>query len=72
MRAGDEIVLVGAGEHGVTPIRTYSPAEARALGLIGPEAAAGVRRWQMLEPEVFGKERQARQPPRRTSCAAGR
>jgi flagellar protein FliO/FliZ len=34
VRAGQEIVLVGAGEHGVTPIRTYSEAEARALGLI--------------------------------------
>jgi flagellar protein FliO/FliZ len=34
IRAGQEIVLVGAGEHGVTPIRTYSEAEARALGLI--------------------------------------
>ena len=34
VRAGNEIVLVGAGEHGVTPIRTYSEAEARALGLL--------------------------------------
>jgi hypothetical protein len=25
---------VGAGEHGVTPIRTYSEAEARTLGLL--------------------------------------
>ena len=55
MRAGDEIVLVGAGEHGVTPIRTYSPAEARALGLIGPETAAGSP-MEVLEPEVFGKD----------------
>jgi flagellar protein FliO/FliZ len=37
IRAGQEIVLVGAGEHGVTPIRTYSEAEARALGLIVDE-----------------------------------
>jgi flagellar protein FliO/FliZ len=34
VRAGDEIVLVGSGEHGVTPIRTYSEAEARALRLL--------------------------------------
>ena len=34
VRAGHEIVLVGAGEHGVTPIRTYSEPEARALGLL--------------------------------------
>ncbi|MGI8781304.1 MAG: flagellar biosynthetic protein FliO [Solirubrobacteraceae bacterium] len=44
VRAGDEIHLVGAGEHGVTPIRTYSEAEARALGLLEadrPNAAFG-------------------------------
>jgi flagellar protein FliO/FliZ len=40
VRAGHEIVLVGAGEHGVTPIRTYSEAEARALGLIVDEPPA--------------------------------
>jgi flagellar protein FliO/FliZ len=34
VRAGGEIVLVGAGEHGVTPIRTYTEDEARRLGLI--------------------------------------
>jgi flagellar protein FliO/FliZ len=34
VRAGEEYVLVGAGEHGVTPIRTYTLAEARALGLL--------------------------------------
>jgi flagellar protein FliO/FliZ len=34
VRTGDEVVLVGAAEHGVTPIRTYSLAEARALGLL--------------------------------------
>jgi flagellar protein FliO/FliZ len=37
VRAGHEIVLVGAGEHGVTPIRTYSEPEARALGLLTEE-----------------------------------
>ena len=37
VRAGHEIVLVGAGEHGVTPIRTYTEAEARAVGLLGTE-----------------------------------
>jgi flagellar protein FliO/FliZ len=34
IRAGDEVVLVGVGEGGVTPIRTYGEHEARALGLI--------------------------------------
>ncbi len=37
VRAGDEVVLLGAGDGGVTPIRTYSEAEARALGLIENE-----------------------------------
>jgi flagellar protein FliO/FliZ len=42
VRAGQEIVLVGAGEHGVTPIRTYSEPEARALGLLQDETAEPV------------------------------
>jgi flagellar protein FliO/FliZ len=35
VRAGGEVVLLGVGEGGVTPIRTYGEHEARALGLIG-------------------------------------
>ena len=34
MRVGGEIVLLGAAEHAVTPIRRYSEAEAHALGLL--------------------------------------
>jgi hypothetical protein len=45
-------VLVGAGEHGVTPIRTYTEDEARRLGLID-EAGSPM---ESLQPEVFGKE----------------
>jgi flagellar protein FliO/FliZ len=37
VRAGGEVVLLGVGEAGVTPIRTYAEHEARALGLIGDE-----------------------------------
>jgi flagellar protein FliO/FliZ len=41
IRAGDEVVLVGVGEGGVTPIRTYGEHEARALGLlVDPEDEA--------------------------------
>jgi flagellar protein FliO/FliZ len=57
VRAGAELVLVGAGEHGVTPIRTYTEAEARSLGLLEAEPAqleAGVM--ESVEPEVFGTE----------------
>ena len=55
VRAGDELVLVGAGEHGVTPIRTYTEAEARALGLLEAEALPAAA-MDALEPEVFGAE----------------
>jgi flagellar protein FliO/FliZ len=33
VRAGDELLLLGVAEHGVTPIRRYSEAEAIASGL---------------------------------------
>ena len=38
VRAGREVVLVGVGESGVTPIRTYGEAEARVLGLLDEPA----------------------------------
>jgi flagellar protein FliO/FliZ len=40
IRAGQEVVLVGVAEQGVTPIRTYGFSEARALGLLVDEEAA--------------------------------
>ena len=33
VRAGNEIVLIGVGEHGVTPIRRYTEEEAIEAGL---------------------------------------
>jgi flagellar protein FliO/FliZ len=39
VRAGTDFVLLGAAEKGVTPIRTYTEHEARAVGLIGDEDA---------------------------------
>ena len=47
VRAGNDLVLLGAAEKGITPIRTYTEDEARAAGLLGDEdqlalpAAAG-------------------------------
>ncbi|MCW3015782.1 MAG: FliO/MopB family protein [Solirubrobacterales bacterium] len=41
VRAGRELVLVGSAEHGVVPIRTYTEAEAIAVGLIAPEEDEG-------------------------------
>lgn len=34
VRAGREVLVVGSGEHGVTPLRVYREDEARAAGLI--------------------------------------
>jgi flagellar protein FliO/FliZ len=57
VRAGDELVLVGAGEHGVTPIRTYTEEEARRAGLLDAERAqVEAAPMEALEPEVFGAE----------------
>jgi flagellar protein FliO/FliZ len=40
VRAGAEIVLLGVGEGGVTPVRTYTEAEATELGLVTPVSPA--------------------------------
>jgi flagellar protein FliO/FliZ len=37
VRAGREVLVVGSGEHGVTPVRSYSEEEARTLGLLEVE-----------------------------------
>jgi flagellar protein FliO/FliZ len=37
VRAGGEVVILGVGEQGVTPIRTYSEEEALEAGLIGDD-----------------------------------
>ena len=41
VRAGAEVLLVGVGDGGVTPIRAYSDAEARSCGLLDDEEEAG-------------------------------
>ncbi len=52
VQAGEEVVLLGTGEGGVSTIRTYSAAEARELGMLDDESNAadrileGVRRAQ--------------------------
>jgi flagellar protein FliO/FliZ len=43
VRAGREVLVVGVAENGVTPIRSYSEAEAIALGIeVGPEEPRNV------------------------------
>jgi flagellar protein FliO/FliZ len=34
LRCGDELILVGAAEHGVTPLRVYNADESAAFGLL--------------------------------------
>ena len=41
VRAGNEVVLVGSAEQGVTPLRVYSEDEARALGLFAEAGGNG-------------------------------
>ena len=40
VRVGDDLVLLGAAEKGITPIRAYTEADARAAGLLGDEELA--------------------------------
>ena len=42
VRAGNDFVLLGAAEKGVTPIRTYTEYEAREAGLIGDDAGTAL------------------------------
>jgi flagellar protein FliO/FliZ len=57
IRAGDEVVLVGVGEAGVTPIRTYGEHEARALGLIAEDAVELPGDTILLPAETVEKDR---------------
>ena len=43
VRSGQDIVLVGIAESGVTAIKTYSEAEATASGIIAPEPQSAER-----------------------------
>jgi flagellar protein FliO/FliZ len=38
VRAGREVLVVGSGEHGVTPVRSYDESQARALGILEDES----------------------------------
>lgn len=59
VRAGAEIVLLGVGEGGVTPIRTYTEAEARGLGLLTSVSPARPMAPQ-APPSAFGDVTPAR------------
>jgi flagellar protein FliO/FliZ len=55
VRAGGEVVMVGVSENGVTPIRSYSEAEARTLGLLSDEGDPVVASRTDAELAVTGK-----------------
>jgi flagellar protein FliO/FliZ len=69
VRAGEEVVLLGVAEHGVTPIRTYGENEARALGLIAdepPKNGKGDAPIAPAAPQALPTGKPARNPVRRT------
>lgn len=39
VRSGDEVILVGSAESGITPLRVYQAGEAATNGLVPPQAA---------------------------------
>ena len=53
VRAGREILVVGVAENGVTPIRSYSEAEALALGIEVPDEDA--RRGDTVVEKPLGR-----------------
>ncbi|HVO54568.1 MAG TPA: flagellar biosynthetic protein FliO [Solirubrobacterales bacterium] len=59
VRAGKEVLVVGSGEHGVTPVRSYDEAQARALGIIEdePEPEALKPLAPLPEPGEAGRPR---------------
>jgi flagellar protein FliO/FliZ len=64
IRAGGEVVLVGVGEGGVTPIRTYTEEEARELGV-----------WEetiTVAPDLSGRADVFAQRPATPRAALGR
>lgn len=44
VRAGNDYILVGSGEHGLTPIHRYTEQQAREAGLLDAEEPQGRRR----------------------------
>ena len=74
VRAGGEVVLLGVGEGGVTPIRTYGEHEARALGLIADEddddqAPKGPKAAASLPPHVRARHISAMEQAQRWELA---
>ena len=52
IRAGDEILVVGATEHGITPLRTYPEEEARLAGLLDEPDVVDVEPPRAVAPRL--------------------
>jgi flagellar protein FliO/FliZ len=59
VRVGDDLVLLGAAEKGITPIRAYTEADARAAGLIADEDLL-----QLPAPADAAREQRVQHAPR--------
>jgi flagellar protein FliO/FliZ len=59
VRAGRELVLLGVAEHGVTPIRRYTEAEAHELGLVTDDPATTSSTSASSQPAVVDPTRPA-------------
>ena len=70
VRAGGEVVLLGVGESGVTPIRSYGEHEARALGLLGPGDIVVDLQAESQCSGPHGRQADGRTPPSAPRCAA--
>ena len=66
VRIGDEVILVGSGEGGITPLRKFDEDEAVALGVIDPAEDHGIRRC------ARGRRRARRAEPGRLERGAAR
>jgi len=55
IRAGSEVVLIGAADNAVTPLRVYSGDEARELGLLDADADADVDADDDRDDDPMGK-----------------
>jgi flagellar protein FliO/FliZ len=50
VRAGNDYILVGSGEHGLTPIHRYTEQQARDAGLLSVDEPEDRRRWRLALP----------------------
>jgi flagellar protein FliO/FliZ len=60
VRAGNDYLLLGSGEHGLTPIHRYTEQQAREAGLLPPDEPPEPRRRRLALPAVSATSDAAR------------